>query len=178
MLRQGVFLFISLVFASCSFNYEFSRKPLSPTPVTSWLYRGGQQKAPGFEKLRGMGIRTVVNFRHEKDWIDWERRAVESMGMKYVTLPWKITGSVKPELVDEFFKVLDDPANRPVFIHCKHGRDRTGVMTTLALMRYEKLSEEHAREQALETIHPNWRYRTFVNSKLNYFIRERGSSLR
>ena len=127
---------------------------------------------PGFEKLRGMGVRTVVNFRHEKDWIDWERRAVESMGMKYVTLPWKITGSVKPELADEFFKVLDDPQNRPVFIHCKHGRDRTGVMTALALMRYEKLPEEQARELALETIHPNWRYRTFVNNKLNYFIRE------
>lgn len=143
-------------------------------PVNDWLYRGGQPKEEGFKKLKQKGVRTVVNFRDEKKWVEWERKKVEGLGMKYVSLPWNIMRSAKPELLDQFFKVLDKRRNRPVFFHCEHGRDRSGVMTTLALMHYEKLSEEEAREQALETIRPNFRYRYFVNQKIKFFSKDWG----
>ena len=145
--------------------------------VDTWLYRGGQPTSEGFKQLKEKGIRTVVNFRDESKWIDWERQKVEALGMKYVSLPWSITRPVKPELLDQFFEVLDRRKNRPVFFHCKHGRDRSGVMTVLALMRYQKLTEEEAREAALETIHPNFRYRYFVNKKIEFFLKkEKGDS--
>jgi protein tyrosine/serine phosphatase len=115
----------------------------------------------------------VINFRPEPDSIQWEKEKVEALGMKFVSLPWNITESVEPQLLDQFFEILDEPMNRPVFFHCKHGRDRTGVMSTLALMRYEKLSEAQARELALETIHPNLQYRFSVNRKIDFFVKER-----
>jgi len=143
------------------------------SPVNDWCYRGGQPPEQAFAKLKEKGIRTVVNFRNEKDWIEWERKKVEGLGMKYVSLPWSITRPVKPELLDQFFEVLDRPENRPVFFHCKHGRDRSGVMSMMALMRYEKLSESEAHFQALEAIRPHLQYRPFVNQKVKFFLKER-----
>ena len=141
--------------------------------LNDWLYRGAQPTEAGIKELKQKGIRTVVNFRNEDKWIKWEKEQVEKSGMNYVGLPWSITSSVKPELLDQFFEILDKPENRPVFFHCKHGRDRTGVMSTLALMRYGNLSEKEARESALMTIRPNLRYRFFVNRKISFFIKKR-----
>ncbi len=174
-----IFLSLSFLLAACSFGFSYGRQPRPQpiTPVNDWLYRSGQVKGEGFHKLRELGIRTVVNFRNEPEWIEWEKKIVEGLGIKYVSLPWSITRDVKPELLDQLFRVLDDPKNRPVLIHCKHGRDRTGVMTTLALMRYGKLPEDFAREEAIETIRPNFRYRIFVNEKIDFFIRKRQALL-
>lgn len=175
-LRKPSLVFLSLLLAACSFSYSYEgSKPVPMTPVNGWLSRSGQPTAAEFETLKQKGIRTVVNFRDEPKWIEWEKRGVEGLGMNYVSLPWSIMGSVKPELLDQLFEVLNNPDNRPVLMHCKHGRDRTGVMTTLALMRYEKLPEARAREQALETVRPNLRYRMFVNQKIGFFIKKKAS---
>ena len=141
--------------------------------LNDWLYRGAQPTEAGIKELKQKGIHTVINFRNEDKWIKWEKEQVEKSGMKYVSLPWSITSSVKPELLDQFFETLDKPENRPVFFHCKHGRDRTGVMSTLAFMRYGNLSEKEARETALKTIRPNLRYSFFVNRKISFFIKKR-----
>lgn len=123
--------------------------------------------------MKGKGIRTVINFRPEPRWNQWEKEKVEGLGMKYVSLPWRIGAPVKPELLDQFFAVLDEPKNRPVYFHCEHGRDRSGVLSALALMRYEGLSEEEAREQALETIRPSLLQRGNVSKKIDFFIQKR-----
>lgn len=163
---------------SCTFNYS-PRGPKSlpdaprSSPLNDWLYRGSQPLAGDFATFKAKGIRTVINFRDEEKWIDWERKQVEGLGMKYVSLPWNIMGSVDPKLLDRFFEVLDNPANRPALFHCKHGRDRSGVMAALALMRYEKMSEAEARELALETIRPHLRYQLFVNQKIKFFLNQR-----
>lgn len=165
-----------LLSSSCVLNYKPLPDARLLTPLNDWLYRGAQpKKEQDFTQLKEVGIRTVVDFRDEPKWIQWEKQKVEALGMTYVSLPWSITGRVGPELLDRFFEILDNPRNRPVFFHCKHGRDRTGVMATLALMRYEKLSEEEARELALETILPHLRYRMFVNQKIDFFLKARAS---
>ena len=167
-------LLVPILFLSCS-SIEGPTLRSHPVPLLNplndWLYRGPQPGENDFLQIRKKGIHTVINFRHEPKWIEWERGKVEALGMKYVSLPWSITKSVKPELLDQFFEVLDDPKNRPIFFHCHHGRDRSGVMATLAFMRYEKLSESQAREMALETIRPHLRYRLFVNQKIDFFVK-------
>ena len=174
-------LFFSLLFLPTS-CVSISKKASADLPyfdsLNDWLYRGGQPTEEGFRQLKEKGIRTIVNFRNEPEWIRREKKRVEGLGMKYVNLPWTLWGSVNPELLNQFFETLDRPENRPVFFHCKHGRDRTGVMTTLALMRYEKLSECEARKRALKKIKPNLRYRYFVNQKIEFFLQKDPQSLK
>ena len=168
---------LSFLLSACSYSYKPLPNAPKLSPLNDWLYRGAQPQEWDFTQIKTKGIKTVVNFRDEPGWIDWERQKVENLGMKYVSLPWNITQSVKPELLDEFFKILDDPKNRPVFFHCKYGRDRSGVMSVLALMRYEKMPEQEAREMALGTIRPHLRYRPFVNQKIKFFVESRASEL-
>ncbi len=163
---------VALVLSSCHTTPSVYKKARLD-PLNEWLYRSPQPQEEDFSLMKSKGIRTVVNFRQEGGKIDWEKEKVEALGMNYVSLPWTIRRPVQPELLDEFFKVLDDPKNRPVLFHCKHGRDRSGVMSVLALMHYEKMPEEDARRLAFKKVPPHWRYRPFVNQKIKFLIQSR-----
>lgn len=144
--------------------------------LDSWLARGGQPTEAGLVKLRENGFRTVVNFRDEPDWIAWEKNTVTKAGMNYVSLPWPIMGRPSAGLLDRFFLALDQPENRPVFFHCEHGRDRSGVMAVLALMRYRGMSEEAARREAFEKVPPHFGYRFLAGWRIREFLSARPAS--
>ena len=39
--------------------------------------------------------------------------------------------------VAQFFEIVNNPANQPVYVHCAGGRHRTGTMTALYRMTFE-----------------------------------------
>jgi protein tyrosine/serine phosphatase len=51
--------------------------------------------------------------------------------MKFYRIP--MTTHVPPtsEQLSSFLKIVNDPAQQPVYVHCAGGRHRTGVMTAL-----------------------------------------------
>jgi len=99
--------------------------------VEAGFYRGSRPSAEGILALKARGVRTIVSLRKD----DAERARVLAAGMDYVELPMVATpfGAPVPTeaQVNAFLAVVGDPARRPVFVHCKHGRDRTGVMVAL-----------------------------------------------
>jgi tyrosine-protein phosphatase SIW14 len=100
--------------------------------VTPDLFRGGQPTSEGYRELKQMGVDTVISFRHEKGENDLERRAVEGLGMRFVSLPWHAWDKPTDEEVTRFFTLV--AASRPsskTFVHCQQGRDRTGAMVAL-----------------------------------------------
>ena len=54
--------------------------------VTPNLYRGGQPGADGLKALKKMGVSIVVDMRGGHS--EHEKRAVEELGMEYVSIPW------------------------------------------------------------------------------------------
>jgi protein tyrosine phosphatase (PTP) superfamily phosphohydrolase (DUF442 family) len=96
--------------------------------VTDMLYRGGQPSTVGFKALQQMGVAIIVNFRDEPEETFSERREVESMGIKYVNIPW--SGSDQPSSwqVVQFLDLVRANPQAKIFVHCKRGADRTGVM--------------------------------------------------
>ncbi|HKQ18617.1 MAG TPA: tyrosine-protein phosphatase [Candidatus Eisenbacteria bacterium] len=95
------------------------------------LARGGQPTEQGLRLLRERGYRTVVSFRRNSN----ERRALEEMGIRYVEIPIRagLVGSTAPtmEEVARFLSIVSDSSQRPVFIHCRRGKDRTGAMAAI-----------------------------------------------
>jgi protein tyrosine phosphatase (PTP) superfamily phosphohydrolase (DUF442 family) len=91
--------------------------------VSAALYRGGQPTAEGFANLRQAGVRTVVSLRT----LGSDRSDLRGTGMRYLPLSFK---HIHPEDEDvlAMLKTVEDPANQPVFLHCRDGRDRTGMM--------------------------------------------------
>ena len=86
-----------------------------PTPE---FCTGGQPRLEHFAKLKADGVKAVLNLRQPGEHrADEEREAVEKAGLKYFNIPVVYTSPTDAQ-VDEFLKITDDPANRPMFIHC------------------------------------------------------------
>lgn len=95
-------------------------------------FRGGQPSDEDIKYLSLLGIKSIINLRlTEPDRDARQKKIAESYGMKYYSI--NINPFIPPtqRQVDYFFGLLNNPKNIPVFIHCWHGEDRTGLMTGL-----------------------------------------------
>ena len=99
--------------------------------VEEGFFRGGQPGDQEIEALHQLGFQTVVSFRNEKDVIQWERGLVEKRGMTFISIPlsWKRLPTNEEAIY--FLEIAKDESRRPLFIHCREGRDRAGAMTAL-----------------------------------------------
>ena len=57
----------------------------------------------------------------------------------------------KPENLKTFFKIMDNPDNYPVLIHCYHGVGRAEMYSAIYRIEYENWTNEQAR-QGVRTI--------------------------
>ena len=113
--------------------------------VDEGLYRGAQPTYEGIQELKERGVRTVIDLRDDRN--PAERLWVEDAGMAYVNIPSN-AGRVEPAKVERFLKEIDE-AQKPVFVHCHRGRDRTG----LAVAAYRMVMQDWPREAALKELY-------------------------
>lgn len=91
--------------------------------VSEALFRGEQPTAEGFTELKKLGVKTIVCLRE----FHGDRDLLKGVGLQYAHINCK-AWHPEDEDVARFIKIVRDPKNQPVFVHCQHGSDRTGVM--------------------------------------------------
>lgn len=108
--------------------------------VAEEFYRGGQPTDRGFAELKKMGIRTVVSLRV----LNSDRENLVRLDMQYFRISFK---HIHPEDEDvvAFLKIVTDSSNYPVFVHCRGGKDRTGMMVAI----YRIVIQDWTKDQAL-----------------------------
>jgi protein tyrosine phosphatase (PTP) superfamily phosphohydrolase (DUF442 family) len=161
---------LMLLFAGCAGPAKFSAEaPIGVeryVQVDPGLARGSKPNEYGVASLAGRGFRTVVSLRHD----DTERARVEAAGMRYVEIPMKIGpfGAALPTdaQVRTFLDAVTDSASRPVYVHCHHGRDRTGVMVALYRVKVSGWAPEDALREAEERgLRPQYKaYRRYIRA--------------
>jgi tyrosine-protein phosphatase SIW14 len=92
--------------------------------VTPNLYRGGVPSKEGFQELGQMGINIVVDLRGSHA---VERKEVTELGMQYVALPWHCPFP-RDAVFARFLSLLRENSGKKVFVHCRLGDDRAGMM--------------------------------------------------
>jgi uncharacterized protein (TIGR01244 family) len=108
---------------------------------------GGQPRLEHFQKLKAEGVKAVLNLRTPGEHgAEEERAAVEQAGMKYFNIPVVYTAPTN-EQVDEFLRVTDDAANRPMFIHCT-AAVRVGAFWMIRRVLRDGMSVDAALEDA------------------------------
>jgi protein tyrosine/serine phosphatase len=112
--------------------------------VAKGFYRGGQPGRQGFEYLKQLGVKTVINLRAENQ----EAEEVKSLGLHYVHLPLRSWAHVPESKIQMFFQVLRERDSYPVFVHCEHGADRTGFMVGLYRIAFQDWSADRAYQEA------------------------------
>jgi protein tyrosine/serine phosphatase len=136
--------------------------------VSDNLARGGQPELEGLRLLKEAGIRLIVNLRSTESGLvslfrrtgaaqtgrdpelEWEKKVVQELGMKFVQIPLDVFGRPEDEHFEEFLGLVTDPQHGPVFVHCLHGRDRTGLMMAVYRLVSEGWTAEKAYSEMLE----------------------------
>jgi protein tyrosine phosphatase (PTP) superfamily phosphohydrolase (DUF442 family) len=108
---------------------------------------GGQPRLEHLAKLKGEGVRAVINLRAPGEHRAEEEKAeAERLGLRYFNIPVAF-GEPKEEQATEFLKLTDDEANRPAFIHCT-GAVRVGAFWMIRRVLRDGWTIEDAEKEA------------------------------
>ena len=101
--------------------------------VAPGVLRGAQPGREGYTTLKAMGVRTVIDMRTSES----EQKQVEAAGMRAIAIPIEMTREGLKERVERVVALMADPANQPVYVHCRHGQDRTGIVVAAYRMKQQ-----------------------------------------
>jgi len=111
--------------------------------VNDNYYRGAQPDGRDYTDLAAIGVKTLVNLTSD-DADPGERAMTERAGMHYFQIPMTTHQPPTAAQLAEFMRIVNDPANQPVYVHCVGGRHRTGVMTAAYRMSEDGWTAERA----------------------------------
>ncbi|MCF7958727.1 MAG: tyrosine-protein phosphatase [Phycisphaerae bacterium] len=123
--------------------------------VSDGLYRGAQPTSEGMANLKESGIKTIVNLR--KFHSDRDEMGEWTPGYEHIKMAaWH----AEREDIVRFLKIVNDPDQQPVFVHCLHGADRTGTMCAIYRVVMEGWSKEDALKEMTRggfNFHETWK---------------------
>jgi tyrosine-protein phosphatase SIW14 len=174
-------IFTLWIFCAANAALLASRGPTDPAPaekldltgvpnsgkVRDFLYRGAQPSKNGYHELRDLGISIVVDLRTEPYERAGEQRSIESLGMRYVSIPTSGFYGPGDNQVAEFLKLLRDNPNKKTFVHCYFGDDRTGVMVAAFRIAEQHWTPDQAYNEMV-TFHFH-RYLLFMGRYIKHF---------
>ncbi len=120
---------------------------------------GGQPMLEELEKLKGEGVRGILNLRRptEKQTLvpggepiaydaAAEAEQAQRLGLRYFNIP--VDGEAPTDAqVEEFLEITADPQNRPLFIHCSSA-NRVGGFWMVRRVLVDGWSVEEAEKEA------------------------------
>ena len=118
--------------ASCFWQVSYASIPIAGFQmVDPGFYRGGQPREEGLLALEELGIRSIVDLRTTASDVVKEKRIAESLGLTHISAPIQSLLTPNDAEVEAILVHLANPALRPIFLHCRHGEDRTGLLVAL-----------------------------------------------
>lgn len=110
--------------------------------INESLYRGAQPKERDYADLAAMGVKTIIDL--QRNGKEEEQSLVEAQGMKFYRIPMSDRGQPSADQAELFLRLVNDPANQPVFVHCAGGRHRTGAMSAIYRITHDGWSADQA----------------------------------
>ena len=153
VIRQKVVLLCALVFlvgfqtATHAQERKYAELP-NFHQVNPKLYRGGQPKQGGLQKLSSLGIKTIINLRDDDEHEQTEEAEARAAGFQYFNIPMARLGRPSDKTIEDVLALLNKSENQPVFVHCKLGSDRTGTVIAIYRMEHDGWTSEQAKAEA------------------------------
>ena len=111
--------------------------------VSSTYFRGEQPEGGDYADLAALGIKTVIDLQADGDNHN-EQALVEAAGMRFLRIPMTTHVAPTPAQLAQFREIVNDSAMQPVYVHCKGGKHRTGVMTAVYRMENDGWTSDRA----------------------------------
>ncbi len=116
--------------------------------VDANVYRGAQPTPEGLKTLADMGIKTIIDLRHDNSHSDNEQQIVEKLSMRYINVPMEGLNAPTNQQISDLLAVLNAADRGPVFVHCREGKDRTGAVVASYRIAHDHWTNEQALNEA------------------------------
>jgi len=109
---------------------------------------GAQPTDQAYAKAAANGFRSVLSLRAGNEGVDLfrERAIVEKSNLRYFNIP-VVSSAPQPEQVDEFIRIVREPANHPMLINCASA-NRVGAFMMIYRVVELGWPEDKAFEEA------------------------------
>ena len=128
----------------------------APLPITipnfhivdKTLMRGAKPTEAQLKELKSNGVKSIISFctnfnpnhpniKTPPDEANWAKK----LGMDFYWMPMWSNRNPKKENVDVFFAVTNQARKKgeKVFIHCRHGADRTGLFSAIYRLKNQNV---------------------------------------
>lgn len=97
--------------------------------ATPYIGTGGSLEASGIPMLQMLGFKTIIDLNTADEGAAAQGPMVEKAGMSFVHIPVP-TKAPTSEQVAEFAKIVENPVNYPILVHCESS-NRVGTMWAL-----------------------------------------------
>ena len=106
------------------------------------FFRGARPEDSDYATLAALGVTTIIDLTDNSR--QYEEPAVKAAGLRYVNIPMEDKSYPSMDQVNQFLKVVDDPATGKFFVHCAGGRHRTGVVGAVYRFTHDKWNLDQA----------------------------------
>lgn len=113
--------------------------------INPTFYRGARPKVGDYKDLAALGVKTIINL--ERDGDKNAEKEAKAAGLNFFRLPMSDKDAPDDATVQKFLALANDPANQPIFVHCKGGRHRTGLVTAVYRMTHDGWNADKAFDE-------------------------------
>ena len=138
--------------------------------IEDGFYRAAQPTAKGFQELAALGVRCVLDVAGGAG----DDAYIEKGSLRLFHVPMSAFG-LRDDRVLQALRIMIDPNNRPLLIHCQQGADRTGAMVAL----YRVVVQGWTAEKAVEEMtRGGYHHSSLWKSLETYVLKADGAALR
>lgn len=160
-MKHSILFTIVLVLANTSGSGAYASNPIETAGITEFhqvnadLYRGSRPSAAGLKALQKAGFTTILNLENLPAAIANEEKDAAALGLKEISFPMEFRKAPTDSEIDAILSSISNPSNGKVFIHCRHGQDRTGLVLGLYRIRHDHWTPAKAyKEMLADNFHP------------------------
>lgn len=181
-------LALVLALTGCAFDAQqtnTTEDDLDKAPMQNFqkvrpgLYRGGHPDSSGITYLKKLGVKTIVDlevgdFIEATPWsIDQELDDASAAGITVLRFPMSAFEAAESDRfdkqMDQILATLADASQQPIYVHCKHGQDRTGLVIGLERVVDEGWDPQNAHDEMVKI-----GFHTFFLGLEDYFEEKTG----
>ena len=134
-LWRSFFITLVLIFSTLSASAEILRF----VQVDQTIFRGSQpENKMDYDRLQELGVKYVFNLRDDYREIQWEKQELDKRGIVLMSYPMSPWDKPNPRTIKQMLLQIQQASQLGgVYIHCHHGKDRTGIVMGLYRIHFQ-----------------------------------------
>lgn len=167
---KNLILLTALSATLFAFNTEAKSKGIiNFEQASEGIFRGARPlNSSEIETLKERGIKSIVNLQggdlhgafakiyamyepgERPDMIESEKNAASALSMDFLSAPlnsYETVSASEDKVINGILDYMNDQSHWPIYVHCEHGHDRTGLIIALYKVKNHLMSIEDAHTE-------------------------------